>query len=120
MKVVIPAHLPPNWLRTMADGTLRLYVDTPELPPEAFSVLTGLRNTASWVSFATSESEASEVPPEDVPEFKTDKSPSQRLRAVLYRYYEQRPELHSAHPTFNRYYEYVLETKINEIKEKLV
>ena len=44
------------------------------------------------------------------------KTPSQRLRAVLYRYWEQDPK---GHDSFPLYYEYMMSKLIESVKNKL-
>jgi hypothetical protein len=79
-------------VETLQDGALRLRVDTQEkFPPTGAAVL--LAMVDGYGSFGIKVGEAP-INPKDVPdftpEFKDDKSPSERLRNVMWVYHSQK------------------------------
>lgn len=100
----------------MSDGGLRLQVDTAEIAPEDKSELMGLYNKAGWFVFSDNGIKEADIPTEQV-EFKTDKTPGQRLRAVLYRLWEQSSI--TTRGEFETFYKIRIEKIIDQIKEKL-
>jgi hypothetical protein len=83
MTQAIPATI--SKLSTMADRGIRVQIDTQELTPEYGALLFSLKDSFGYFTFTERPIEADEVEvPEYVPDFKNEKSPSQRLRAVLY------------------------------------
>ena len=103
-------------VQTLSDGSLRLYVDTQaDLDPEAEAVLMGHRNKLGWFVFDPKEIETEDLDlPEIEVEFKGDKTPGQRLRAVYYRIWETT----SQSKTFEQYYKEQMEKYINYLKDK--
>ena len=78
-------------ITTMADRSVRLQVDTQEASKEEMTELFALSNEFVNYAFAPSEVEIKEEDVPDVkPEFKGDKSPSQRLRARMFVYYKDK------------------------------
>lgn len=75
-------------IRTLADRTIRLTVDCQEMPAESEAELFKLRNNPGWFAFKESQIEAIELPRETV-EF-NQKSPSERLRNVIFVYHQKR------------------------------
>ncbi len=102
---------------TMADGSLRLYVDTAELTPEITTELFNLFHKSGV--FAFSESKINDVVSADVsqPQPKGVKSPSQRLRSVIYLYWKMLDR--EIYPDFGIYYNGEIETLISKYKELL-
>jgi hypothetical protein len=102
---------------TLADHTLRLTVDTVrELPPEDEAKIMALRSKQGWFVYAESEIKQEDLDlPEIEPEFKGDKSPSRRLRGVLFVLWEQRGKV----GTFEEFYKIRMEQLIDKIKSKL-
>jgi len=87
LKFQVPATV--SKITTMADKSLRLQVDTQELSKEDKAEVFGLHECLGWFMF--SEVEIVENDFKDLPEIKVDgdnKTPSQRLRDRLFRYYE--------------------------------
>ena len=110
----IPAII--SKLMTMADKGIRISVDTQELTPEEGSKLFSLKDKYGHFVFIEGEvlPENVEVP-EFVQDFKNEKSPSQRLRSVLYRLWEQ-----SGKPnTSEQFYREQMEKIIEHYKGKL-
>ncbi len=113
-------------VQTLADRSLKVIVETQELPPEANAKLFGLFNKIGWFVF-----KADKINPEDVadlPEVGTDtfaKSPSQLLRSVLYANYKALDRRGKVQETFDIWYRRTMEQirqayigRINELKEK--
>jgi len=95
----------------------RLTFDTQEnITPGQMSVISDWMNKIGWLTYSAHLIEASDIA--SLPEIKTDdtKTPSQRLRAVLFRMWEQNKE---GHETFTTYYEMRMDKLINFYKEKL-
>tara|TARA_R100001530_G_scaffold133552_1_gene107062 strand:- start:514 stop:867 length:354 start_codon:yes stop_codon:yes gene_type:complete len=105
-----------NSLRTLADSTVRLQIDCQELPPDQMTELFKLRQKLGWFLFKENEIEQSDIPDEPSPEFKGDKTPSQRLRNTLYVYWEQNT---NKKKTFDTFYKEWIDKKIETIKENL-
>ncbi len=116
MTITAPAHI--SKLSTMADRTIRVQVDiSRELPDEEMAILFGLRNTSGTMAFkegAFTDGEL-DVLPDYKPEFKNDKTPAQRMRAVLYRLWEYE----GSKDMFEQYYVVQMEKIINSLKSKL-
>jgi hypothetical protein len=117
----IPAQLKKNGIKTMADGGLNLTFETGEVSPAEFGALSMIRGKHGQVAFITKEtplvdSEIDQLDVPDVtPEFAGEKSPSQRLRSVLYRLWEQKGEKRD----FEVFYRTVMDRIIEQYKEKL-
>jgi hypothetical protein len=105
-------------ITTMSKNTLRLQLDTQEnVSPEAMKRIFEWHNKLGWFLFAVRQIEAQDLL--DLPELKpTDesKTPSQRLRAVLYRLYEQNQEQFKE---FESYYRFKMEKIIDHLKGHL-
>ena len=85
----VPASI--SRIVTMGDRSLRLQVDvSSELTPEENAKVFQLYNTLGYFIFKDAPIEPDEInTPEYVKEFKQDKTPSQRLRAVIFVAWEQ-------------------------------
>lgn len=103
-------------LRTLADGTWRIQIDTQELTPDQATQLMELHRKQGWFLFKENEFVVDDVPTENAPEFKGDKTPSKRLRAVLFVYWK---ECTIRKPDFNTFYRQWMEQKIETIKKEL-
>lgn len=104
-------------VRTLKDGGLKITIETQELHSDEKTILFDFANKQIWALFKAIEPRAEEIDIiEPATEFKSDKSPSQRLRAVLFRYYEQN---YSNQKTFNEFYAQIMEKIINRYKDKL-
>lgn len=104
-------------LRTLKDGSVRITVDTYELTPSDFAALAGFRNKAGFLLFKEARFEEGDLEhiPDVVPEIKGDKTPSQRLRGVFYRLWEQTDKS----TNWKHWYEEKMEAVISYYKEKL-
>lgn len=104
-------------MKTLAHSW-RIAFDTMEnIPAERIAYFMERVNKLGWLTFSVHQIEAQDLV--DLPEIKTDsrKTPSQRLRAVLFRNWEQNNE---GMDTFETYYSAKMEKLINHFKEKLV
>lgn len=103
-------------IETLADGGLKLSVYTSQiLAPQEEALLFSLRNKEGWFLFKENPFEKEDL---HFPEIKTPirkKSPSQRLRAVLYRLWERTDQSIE----FQEFYELWIEKFIAYIKKKL-
>lgn len=104
-------------LSTKVDGSIKIVLETREFKPEEATQVFALRNQEAWAILA-----ANEIKEEDVklPTEKADpaigtKTPSQRLRAVLYRLWEQT----KSGVDFESYYRVNLEKIIDQLKGRL-
>lgn len=105
----LPAQLDNLSLRK--DGSVLLKFETRELSAQEMMMVLGFRNTEGWLLFSqNSEMKA----PEGNAHLDT-KSPSERLRDVLFVLYKQEGET----TTFETFYNEKMEKLINMIKSKL-
>jgi len=114
MKLQIPATI--QSFRTMADSGIRLTVDTQELSPEASQALLTLVKKFGWLLFSENLMKEEDVPEDKAPEFKSDKSPSKRLKDCLFVYWKNNTKQTKDFETFWREW---IDKKCNEIKDLL-
>lgn len=105
-------------IETMANG-LRLRIDTQEnLSPEAIHRLMGLYNKLGWFTFNVHLIEAEDLV--NLPPLKKSgvdvKTPSQRLRSVFYRMWQQNS---MGYASSDDHYAYMMEKLIDFYKDKL-
>lgn len=105
--------------RTMADRGIKIVFSTGELSPEQVANIHYAFQKVGYLAFrpdpfATAELEELEKLKIDFDD--TGKSPSQRLRNVLFRNFEINPE---GYKTFNDFYNAHMEKIINHYKKKL-
>lgn len=115
MKTQVQAFL--SKAMTLADNTLRLQFDCQELPSETMTEMFELRNKVGHLFFL--EQPIKEIDTKDLPEIvldKNEKSPSTRLRNVLFLLHKQNG---GADHDFDAYYRKQIERVIETIKEKL-
>lgn len=102
---------------TMADKSLRLEVDTQEITdPDTKRTIFEMHDKLGYFFF--SETEIRKIDTSKLPEIVQDedeKSPSKRLRSVLYVWWEQQ----KMKEPFDIYYRRVMDKYIQQIKEKL-
>lgn len=113
----LPAQL--EGYRSLKDRTLKLSFETGELSPEKMADIHYSLNKVGYLAFAPdalSTQELDEIDKLKVEYDDTGKTPGQRLRAVLYRLWEQQSE---GYKDFNLFYAYKLEVLIKHFKEKL-
>jgi len=87
---------------TLVDGGLKIEVLTQELKPEDTTKLFQLKGKSGFAVFKPARITEEDIIklPEEIREFKSDKTPSQRLRAVIYLNWKQT----SQKETFDTYY----------------
>ena len=111
-----------NKVSTLADGTLSINIHTQELPEETMMRVFSLRKSPGMVLISSDD--ISKAEQEEVEKFTTDfevgktKTASQRLRAVLYRVWEQEGQP-SGYTDFPVFYESQMERIINKYKSTL-
>lgn len=114
MPLKVPSQI--TRIQTMADGGLRLFVDTQEISAEDKAAVMELHKQIGWFLF--SESQIKEEDVLNLPDIQLDKgekSPSQRLRAVLYLLWEKQGKKGSSEQFYRDY----LERVISKLKEQL-
>lgn len=101
---------------SLKDGSLSLRFYTNELSPEEKVTVFNLVQEFGWLLFAPQERSVDEIELENIRKDTGGKTPSQRLRAVLYIAYQQsgRNDL-----TFEQYYAQRMEALISGIKSRL-
>ena len=100
---------------TMVDKGIRIQVDSQELNPEDAGKVMLLKDKLGWFVFAE---QIAEVDIKDLPRIELEegeKSPSARLRATMFVYWEQK----KIQDPFDIFYRKQMEKFINTIKEKL-
>ena len=104
-------------IKSRVDGTWSLLIGTQELLEEQASALLKLNRKLGWLLFkevAFEEADLINIP-DTKPEFKGDKTPGQRLRAVLYLLWKQT----KSDKNFDEFYKIKMEKLISWAKEKL-
>jgi len=114
MPLQLPASI--EKVSTRADNTIAITISTQEISAEASAELFRQKGKLGWLLFSEQVMSETDIPKEPAPEFKGDKSPSQRIRACLYRYWEKNT---SKQIPFDTFYKQWSEKKIAEIKETL-
>lgn len=102
-------------IETTSDGGIKLAVVTQELAPEDKAELMTLHNKMGWFVFSDTGIREEDIPDEPI-EFEGQKTPSERLRNVLFRLHEKqggKPE------DFEAYRLRIMEQLINRYKSKL-
>jgi hypothetical protein len=120
MKDVIFLPVIVEGIGTRADRTLKITLGTQELTPAEAGQLFSLHQSAAYVMikeelFNSEERQLLDKIQADQTEY-NGKTPSQRLRGVLYRVFETDPQSFSDFP---RYYEYQMERLITHFKNKI-
>ena len=102
-------------ISTLKDKTVKFttYVSL-ELPPEEMAKLFALEQKEGWFLFKENEITKDDIPLEPVPVTKTEKTPSERLRGVLYRIWEQQ------YPTEEQRIKFTSFAHYNNEMEKLI
>lgn len=102
-------------IATKVDGSIKIILETRELGADKAADLFGLRNSEAWAVLAASNIKEVNLPLERPDPAIGTKTPSQRMRAVLYRVWEQE---HSD-LDFDTYYKSKMEHIIEQLKERL-
>lgn len=108
--IVLPAYL--SGFSSRTDGSAGIRLTTQELQPEDFAALQSHNGDFGTFYFRPNGVQEVEIKQEDIDESKT---PSKRLRAVLYRLWEQ----NGKPGTFENYYREQMEKVIGHVKTKL-
>jgi hypothetical protein len=102
----------------LADNGMSLRFHTKELTSKEKLVIMDSFQRAGWLLFKEDKAEFSEL---DIPKensgYDEPKTPSMRLRAVLFRWWEQSPE--TTRGDFENFYRRKMEKIIEQLKEKL-
>jgi len=101
---------------TMCDNTVRLWVDTQDMGAEDKAALFGLYNKIGWFLFAEAEESLGDA--QELPEVHVDrgeKTPSERLRAVIYRIWENTSRVRNSED----FYRSTMEDIITKMKAKI-
>jgi hypothetical protein len=114
--LLLPALL--ESFRTLKDKTLKVQFETQELTPNEFAELSESLQQFGYLAFKKEPFRKEEINAiQDLQtELETGKTPSQRLRGVLYRMYEQDAQ---GFKSFTTFYEHQLEIIINHFKTKI-
>ncbi len=102
-------------IETTSDGGMKLTIHTQELVPSDKAELMNLHNKLGWLVFSETGISEEDIPTEPI-EFDGQKTPSERLRNVLFRLHEKqggKPE------DFEAYRLRIMEKLINSYKSKL-
>ena len=114
--IILPATI--EGIATRKDRTVRVTIGTQELTPDKAGHLMSLQNALCYVAIKKEdfthdeEAELDKLKANEV----NGKTPSQRLRSVLFRYWEQDKKNFE---TFAQYYDYMMERIIDTYKSKL-
>jgi len=110
----LPAYM--DYLGTKKDGSYKITFVTQEMNSEDGMVLLNMRNKLGWLLFSPEDNiKEEEIPKESPKEFPDDKTPSQRLRGVVFLYWKSL----GSKGSFDAYYKVLMEKFINQVKVKL-
>ena len=115
--LLLPAFL--ESYRSLKDRTLKLVYETNELSPEQIKDLHSSLSKTGFLAFNTdpfNDKDLNVISELEVDYDDPKKTPSKRLRAVLYISWEQKPE---GYKTFEDFYRSKMETIIEHFKNKL-
>lgn len=102
-------------ISTLKDGTIKLVFETQELKPKDVGILFSYRNSLGYLSFKPetfSDEELKIIEGLKVEDFEGNKSPSKRMRDILFRLWQQD---NSGYDDFNLFYQY----RMNNLNEML-
>lgn len=102
-------------IESRKDRSLKVIISTQELGGADMAELFGYRDQLGYVTFTPNPESNIEVP--DEPATDDSKSPSQRLRSVLFVLYKQ--SYTSKFDKYNQFYDWYMEEIISQVKEKL-
>lgn len=101
---------------TRKDGSLKMSFESQELNAKDGAALLDMRNKIGWLLFSAEQITEEDVPEEKIEaDFDGEKTPSQRLRSVMFVYWKQKGKKES----FNDFYRSQMEKWIDQIKECL-
>lgn len=113
--MIVPVII--DQIKTLKDGSLKLTLETAELPDEVMTELFSYRNKQVYCALKDTELKPDELDIKEMPvEFKSNKkSKSKLLKSVLYVYWEQNKPTQD----FNSFYNRKMDEFINLVKDKL-
>lgn len=97
------------------DGSVKLIFETRELSGVDIAVLADYRQKEGWLLFSPNELESADIPDEKADSMTNQKTQAQRIRAVIFRLWEQ----NGKKGDFESYYKAATERMIDQLKEKL-
>lgn len=112
MSVQVQAIL--DSISTRKDGSIKLVFETQEVSSKEGFNLFEMRDRFGWLAFAPQKSEL-KIPEEPAVNPRIEKSPSQRLRNVIFVLWKQL----GASGDFEDYYRKQMERMIEQVKERL-
>ena len=114
-KIILPAIINPPTIRK--DGSVSLKFDSRELSAEEYMIIMGFRNTEGWLAFQPNEAGIPELPKSSAEI--DEKTPSERLRAVMFVWYKQESDKTKFVGTFEAFRREKMEKIIDGVKSKL-
>lgn len=114
MKIILPSQINPPRLRK--DGSASIVFDTRELSSEEIFTIMSLRHTEGWLTFSPNPDDV-EIPEERAE--LDEKSPSERLKGVLYVWFKQETESGKFTGLFETFRKEKMEKIIETVKGKL-
>lgn len=115
--MILPANI--ESYRSLKDRSVKIIFETAELTPSQVGDLQGNLMKAGFLAFKSDpfkENEKQLLDSIEVEYTDNGKTPSQRLRGVLWHCFQRDPE---GYQTFPSYYENKMEQLINHFKQKL-
>lgn len=116
--IVIPSTI--ESISTRADGTIKVIIGTQELSPEKVGALFMLKNKLGFVAIKEANFQPDEIDAlTDIDDdLKTlGKTPSERMRNVLFILFQQSAE---GFTDFNSYYRFKMDAIITHLKAKII
>lgn len=102
-------------ISTLKDGGASVRFHTQELNNDDKSILFDFANSFGHLLFSANEVKEDELKLEAIRKDTVGKSPSQRMRAVIFKLWEQ----NGRKGDFDTYYGTLMESLLNQLKEKL-
>jgi hypothetical protein len=115
MKILLPAIINPPNIRK--DGSVSIKFDSRELNSEEYMIIMGLRNTEGWLAFYANDDSMPDIPEERAEV--DEKTPSERLKAVIYVWYMQEFNAGKTLTSFEAFRKEKMEKIIEMVKSKL-
>lgn len=113
MKISIPVLI--DGVKTMKDKTVKISLVTQELPASEMGIVFSLANDLASCVLASVGTTIKDEDLKDIKDFPEERSPSRRLRGVLYVLWEQQGKKDD----FELFYRRSMERLIERIKNKL-
>lgn len=117
--IKFPAYI--SGVKTMADGSLRLQIDTQELQPSVMTDVFSLKKSPGILFFAEDERELSDDELKMLDEVSNalkdgKNSPSKTLRNEIFKYYTQWSARYPTDEDFKTFYERVIDQFIHTVR----